>query len=145
MLTDLHSYQCHKYISYMLAAALFTCTVASVTDGDTFRCGDGTRVRLQAIDAPEMNGCPKDRVCAPGNAQRSKEALTRLVLNKTLRCEPTGKSYSRVTAWCRLAGADVSCAMYRGNWAVRLAQFDRPRRLCRHRSLVPINLLPNAL
>lgn len=32
-----------------------TCIVASVHDGDTLRCTDGTRVRLTGIDAPELD------------------------------------------------------------------------------------------
>jgi endonuclease YncB( thermonuclease family) len=33
------------------------CTVASVVDGDTFDCTDGTRVRLLQINTPELNEC----------------------------------------------------------------------------------------
>lgn len=33
------------------------CTVASVVDGDTFDCTDGTRVRLLQINAQEMSDC----------------------------------------------------------------------------------------
>lgn len=32
-----------------------TCTVASITDGDTLVCDGGTRVRLLLIDTPEMD------------------------------------------------------------------------------------------
>lgn len=32
-----------------------TCTVASITDGDTLVCEGGTRVRLLLIDTPEMD------------------------------------------------------------------------------------------
>ncbi len=128
----------------MLAAALFLCTVASVADGDSLRCEDGTQVELHAIDAPELGGCRKGRPCTDIDPRKAQAALTRITLGKRLRCEPTGKIDGRVTAWCRVAGADVSCAMYRGGWAVRIAQTDRPRRLCRHRSLVPVNFLPNA-
>jgi micrococcal nuclease len=35
-----------------------TCTVASITDGDTFTCDDGSRVRLLLIDAPERDQGP---------------------------------------------------------------------------------------
>jgi micrococcal nuclease len=38
------------------------CVVASVHDGDTMRCRDGTRVRLLLIDAPEMSQGPFARV-----------------------------------------------------------------------------------
>src|SRR5215217_2308892 len=101
---------------------LLLCAVASITDGDTFRCGDGTRIRLQAIDAPEIHGCRRGRVCAPGDGQASKRALERLIGGRSLRCERTGTSYNRVTAWCTVGGVDVSCALYRGRWAIRLAR-----------------------
>ncbi len=116
----------------MIAAALFLCTVASVHDGDTFRCQDGTRIRLHAIDTPEMPGtCRKGRKCVPGNPYRAKAALERLALRKTLRCEKTGTSYKRVTAYCSVGGVDLSCAMVRGGYAVRVPKYDRQRRLCR--------------
>lgn len=35
-----------------------SCTVRSVTDGDTFACTDGRRVRLLLLDAPEINQPP---------------------------------------------------------------------------------------
>ena len=35
----------------------FSCAVASITDGDTLRCADGTRVRIAGIDAPEISAC----------------------------------------------------------------------------------------
>jgi endonuclease YncB( thermonuclease family) len=126
----------------MLSAVFFLCTVASVADGDTFRCTDGTRVRLHAIDAPEVRPCARGRGCDADTARKAKAALSRIVLDKSLRCERTGKANNVVTAWCRMAGADVSCAMYRGGWAVRLPANDRPRRLCRFRSLTPTHLLP---
>ena len=128
----------------MLDAALFLCTVAGVIDGDSLRCKDGVRVALHAIDAPPLDGCGKRGGCAAVDPGKARQALTRITLGKTLRCERTGKREGLVTAWCRVAGADVSCALYRGGWAVRVAENDRPRRLCRHRSLVPTNFLPNA-
>jgi micrococcal nuclease len=46
---------------------LALCLVASVTDGDTLRCQDGARLRLAAIDSPELHGCRPGRHCAPGD------------------------------------------------------------------------------
>jgi endonuclease YncB( thermonuclease family) len=40
-------------------------------------------------------------------------------------------SYNRVAAWCSVNGMDLSCAMIRSGHAVRLAQHDKDRRLCR--------------
>lgn len=115
-----------------LAAAVFLCPVASIHDGDTLACEDGTRIRLQAIDTPEMPGaCRKGRTCAPGDPYAARDALRKLAGGKTLRCERTGTSYNRVTAWCSVGGLDLSCAMYEGGWAVKVARYDRGNRLCR--------------
>ena len=113
-------------------AGSFACTVASVTDGDTFRCSNGVRVRLSSIDSPEMPGsCQPERSCAPGNPYAAKAALARLVAGRTVECEPVGRSYTRIVAWCSVGGQDLSCAMLRSGHAKRLAKFDREERLCR--------------
>ncbi len=110
----------------------FSCVVSYVTDGDTFRCSNGTRIRLSSIDTPEMPGsCRQGRTCAPGNPYAAKAALERLVRGRTVQCQPVGMSYGRVAAWCSVGGVDLSCAMVRGGYAVRLPKLDRERRLCR--------------
>jgi endonuclease YncB( thermonuclease family) len=115
----------------VIAALIFLCDVAVVSDGDTFRCRDGRRIRLHAIDAPEIGRCRHGRICVRGDGQASRRALARMIGGRRLRCEDTGRSYDRVTAWCSLGAVDVSCAMVRGRWAVRLARYDRDQRLCR--------------
>ena len=115
----------------LAASAFFLCASPSITDGDTVRCADGTRVRLAAVDAPEITQCRKGRTCAPGSGEKSKRVLAQLVAAHNLSCRQTGKSYNRVVAWCSAGGQDLSCAMWRGGYAVRLEQFDRERRLCR--------------
>ena len=120
------------YSSASLPRGRFSCAVRYVTDGDTFRCSDGTRVRLSSIDTPEMPGaCRAGRQCAPGNPYAAKAALERLISGRTVQCDPVGMSYNRVAAWCRVNGVDLSCAMVRSGHAVRLPQHDRARRLCR--------------
>jgi endonuclease YncB( thermonuclease family) len=110
----------------------FSCTVQSITDGDTFRCTNGTRIRLSSIDTPEMPGsCRPGRTCAPGDPYAAKAALQRLIGGRTVQCEKVGMSYDRVAAWCSVNGMDLSCAMVRRGYAVKLAQYDRERRLCR--------------
>jgi endonuclease YncB( thermonuclease family) len=110
----------------------FSCRVAYVHDGDTFRCADGTRIRLSAIDAPEMPGaCQPGRSCAPGNPYHAKTVLAGLINGRTVQCEPAGKSYNRIAAWCSVNGADLSCAMLRSGQAIRLARFDPRGRLTR--------------
>jgi endonuclease YncB( thermonuclease family) len=112
--------------------SMFNCSVASVTDGDTFRCANGVRVRLSSIDAPEMPGhCQPGRRCAPGNPYAAKSALARMITGRTVQCEPVGKTYGRVAAWCTFSGQDLSCAMVQSGHAIRLARSDREGRLCR--------------
>jgi endonuclease YncB( thermonuclease family) len=110
----------------------FSCSVRYVTDGDTFRCADGTRVRLSSIDTPEMPGsCRPGRSCAPGDPYAAKATLERLIGGQTVHCEPVGMSYNRIAAWCSVGGVDLSCAMVRSGHAIRLSQYDRRGRLCR--------------
>lgn len=110
----------------------FLCGVQYVTDGDTFRCSNGARVRLSSIDTPEMPGsCRLGRACAPGDPYAAKAALQRLIGGRTVKCEPVGMSYNRVAAWCSVNGMDLSCAMVRNGHAIRLPKLDRERRLCR--------------
>ena len=114
------------------AGGTFPCRVQYVTDGDTFRCTSGVRIRLSSIDTPEMPGsCQPGRACAPGDPYAAKAALARLIDGKTVRCEPVGKSYNRVAAWCSVNGIDLSCAMVRSGHAIRLTKFDPEGRLCR--------------
>ena len=117
-------------VSERMGRGTFKCTVRSVTDGDTFRCTNGVRVRLSAIDTPEMPGsCRRGRSCAPGNPHAAKAHLARMIGGATVQCDPVGRSYNRIAAWCSLSGMDLSCAMLRSGHAVRLAQYDRSGRL----------------
>src|SRR6476646_10193116 len=50
------------------------CPSSYVVDGDTLRCGD-FRLRLLGIDAPELNHCPKWRVCVSGDGQAARQSL----------------------------------------------------------------------
>lgn len=113
----------------------FSCEVSYVHDGDTFRCSDGTRVRLSAIDAPEMPGaCRPGRACASGDPWQAKAALESLIGQRTVECRATGTTYNRIAAWCSVNGSDLSCAMLRTGHAVRLARFDSANRLGRCQS-----------
>ena len=51
-------------------------TVTEVHDGDTFTLGNGERVRLLGINAPEIGNC---------GSEESKNLLTSLVLNKVVK------------------------------------------------------------
>lgn len=100
-------------------AASFTCAVIQVHDGDTFRCADGTRVRVAGVDANEMNGTCHN-VCAPMSAVKARDYAAGLILHQRIACQPVGTSYKRVVARCTLPdGRSLSCALLAHGAAVR--------------------------
>lgn len=110
----------------------FACDVRYVTDGDTLRCEDGTRVRLHAISAREADGtCSPGHPCSPASATESKAALERLAGDR-ITCVETGTSYNRVTAICHnISGVEINCAMVRSGAAVVWDRYNRERPICR--------------
>jgi endonuclease YncB( thermonuclease family) len=110
-----------------------TCNVASITDGDTLRCRDGTRIRLHAVAARERDGsCSPGHPCPSASAQAATIELRRLAGGKTLTCRSIGQSYDRVTAICWAPdGSEINCAMVRSGVALIWGRFDRESPLCR--------------
>ena len=86
----------------------FTCPVEHVTDGDTFRCEDGTRIRIHGIDAPEMD---------TAEGPISRDALQALIGGSILVCDQKGNSYNRKVATCYLDGEDIAAAMVKRGMA----------------------------
>lgn len=104
-----------------------TCTI---TDGDTIRCGD-ERIRLLAIDAPEISPCRKGRVCVSGDGQASKRALEQMVRGKALRIERHGKDrYGRTLAYVWAGRVNLSCAMVQAGQAVWVEGWNSGGRGC---------------
>ena len=91
----------------------FSCTVASITDGDTFKCTDGKKIRIHGIDAPEM-----DMQQGPA----SQAALAEMIGGQVAMCEQNGTSYDRIVATCLLDGQDIAAMMVQ-----RAAARDCPR------------------
>jgi endonuclease YncB( thermonuclease family) len=105
----------------------FACSAVSVWDGDgPVTCSDGRKVRLAGVNAREIDGsCRKGHPCPLVSGIASRDALVALLggsrgttadghvrVAARLRCEVTGFSYGRVTAFCRTArGTDLSCAL----------------------------------
>jgi micrococcal nuclease len=90
------------------------CTVSRVSDGDTFRCRDGRRVRLTGIDGPELEQQPF------GLASRA--ALLRLLPpGITVRLETDVApldQYGRVLAYAWSGDTLINEVMLRNGWAV---------------------------
>lgn len=99
----------------------FTCPGAQAIDGDTLKCSDGRRIRLQGIDAPEMPGhCRTGRACTPGDPYASTDNLKRLIARGRLQCRQTDVDhYGRTVARCSASGTDLSCAQIAGGYAVQ--------------------------
>ena len=106
------------------ASGGFACTVASVTDGDTLRCTDGTRVRIAGINAREKDGtCNVGAPCPAASAEQATAVLEALAAGRVIQCQANGTTYNRIAAFCRTAdGVDVSCAMLNSG---TVARWDR--------------------
>ena len=101
----------------MLTGLIFICLAAVAVDGDTLRCsnidGANGRVRLAAIDAPEMRD--------PGGAE-AQEALAAMIKRRKVRCEQVDAlprtpgfqdrdPYGRIVARCAAGGADLGASL----------------------------------
>lgn len=102
-----------------VSAGEFTCANPKVTDGDTVRCG-GRRVRLAAIDAPELPGhCRTGRRCVAGDPYASSANLSRLIGGHSLTCRQTDiDRYGRTVAYCAAGQHDLSCTQVRQGFAI---------------------------
>ena len=111
----------------------FSCRVSNVHDGDTLRCADGTRVRLHAVAAREINEtCSAGHPCPTASAAAARMALVKLAENRTLDCRRTGRSYNRVTAICdNDEGIEINCAMVRSGTTLIWNRFHQQQPICR--------------
>lgn len=84
-------------------------TVATVHDGDTFTLGDGQRVRLLGVDAPEVGKC---------GSEEAKELLTSLVLGKIIRIrEEKRDAYGRRMGLVWTGNTMVNEIMLKSGWS----------------------------
>lgn len=115
-----------------VTADTFVCDVSSITDGDTLRCRDGTRIRLHAISARETDEtCSPGHPCPGASAAAATAELTRLAAGRQLNCERVGRSYNRVTAICAdESGLEINCAMVRSGTALLWDRFNAQRAIC---------------
>jgi micrococcal nuclease len=91
-----------------------SCTVQRISDGDTFRCTDGRRVRLIGIDSPELRQ-------GPFGPRARKALLALLPPGDTVRLETDASEtdrYSRQLAYVWTGDSMVNEVMVRNGWAV---------------------------
>lgn len=121
-------------------ATVFSCTVIRVHDGDgPLWCSNGIKVRIAGVQASDFESASPCRAadprranyrCNDAAADRSRKVVERLVLQRTLRCDPVGRSYSRVVARCTLPdGRSLSCAAIARGAAVRWDRYWRRYRM----------------
>ena len=108
-----------------------TCVVQTVSDGDTLRCDDGTRIRLLGIDAPETAQAPH----GPDAARALREMSPRgSVLRVETDVQPRDR-YGRLLAYLYTAeGVHLNHRMVREGWAVPLVYAPNVREADRLRA-----------
>jgi len=94
---------------------------ASVIDGDTLEI-HGERVRLWGVDAPESRQTCGDPVWRCG--QRAANELALWIGQRTVTCEPQGKSYNRIVAVCSVGGTDIAAWLVTQGWALDDARYS---------------------
>lgn len=82
--------------------------VIRVTDGDTFILSDGSRVRLDGIDAPETD--------QPYGAE-AKAELEKLILNRIIDIRCDGTSYNRKVCQISCDDIDIQREMVKRGYA----------------------------
>jgi len=95
-------------------------------DGDTLRCGK-ERIRLLAIDAPELPGhCRPGRQCVPGDPVASRQSLAAMLRGRATISRRGRDRYSRTLARVRVNGIDLSDYQIRVGAAVYVPRWDKP-------------------
>jgi endonuclease YncB( thermonuclease family) len=107
------------------------CPSAYVVDGDTLRCGS-ERLRLLGIDAPEIERCPRWRVCAPGDGQAAKRSLSAAFRFGPVRYERvTIDRYGRTVAVVWAGRMNLSCWQLQRAQAIYKPHWDNGARIAR--------------
>jgi len=116
----------------LFLAAVALAGPCTATDGDTIRCGS-ERIRLTAIDAPEMPGhCRQGRDCAPGDPFASRDAIKSILSGATASIERLGVDrYGRTVADVYVAGKSLSCLQLSAGHARYWAKYDQGQRIAK--------------
>lgn len=101
------------------------------TDGDTLRCGS-ERVRLLAIDAPELPGhCREGRVCAPGDPYASTSSLADAMTGQLTIARVGQDHYGRTLALVAGSKGDLSCWQLARGQGIYKSAWDNGLRVAR--------------
>lgn len=126
------------------------CLAIALHDVDgPIRCRTGETIRLAGVGATELDGsrrpgqpgiqgdpfAQRRRMAQAigggiGQDNRRLDGYLRFARPVPLACDVTGRSYTRLVAWCRLPdGRDASCVAIGAKVAARWARFDPNGRL----------------
>lgn len=111
------------------ASAWLPCSSPYVVDGDTIRCGS-ERVRLLGIDAPELHGCPRNRVCVAGDPVASTLSLRQALKTGPVRYMMVKRDrYGRAVAEVTAGTLNLSCWQIQQGQAEYVSKWDDGRRI----------------
>ena len=115
-------------VTYTQAGSAWSdCPNPVVVDGDTIRCGS-ERVRLLAIDAPEMSGCARNRTCVAGDPEASRLSLKQAIAAGPVRYMMVKRDrYGRAVAVVTAGGLNLSCWQIEQARAEYVAKWDDGR------------------
>jgi endonuclease YncB( thermonuclease family) len=99
--------------------------VARAIDGDTLEVA-GRHVRLEGVDAPEMEQTCRDSVGRPyACGRRAAQALAALIEGRNVVCKGLGPDpWGRLVATCEAGGEDLGAALTRAGWALAFRRFS---------------------
>ena len=110
---------------------LLLCLAALVTDGDTLRCQDGTRLRVAGIEANELRGGCHVAACPEMPGLEARERMRAIVGRQNLTYQPVGRTWGRVSAIVTLPdGRDLACEAIRAGVAVRWDRYWPKGKTC---------------
>jgi micrococcal nuclease len=111
------------------------CVVSAVTDGDSFRCRDGRRIRLLLVDAPELDQAPFGTQARDALRGRLRRNDTAWLAYDVQRLDRYGRTLAHVWT-ARQGGTHVNLAMAQDGWVVAVVVPPNVRDIERIRAAV---------
>jgi endonuclease YncB( thermonuclease family) len=113
----------------MLSLLLVIAGMATVQDGDSLKIA-GERIRLEGVDAPELN-----QRCFRGGAvwecgKESRDYLKMITQGQVIRCNYEKRDqYGRILGYCSNASYNLNVEMIAGGMAVAYRRYDPPEEI----------------
>lgn len=95
-----------------------------IHDGDSFRLA-GHKIRLWAIDAPELDQTCGNPAATWPCGQKAKQYLEELIHSHEIRCYKKSISHDRLVAQCFARETDLSQAMVAAGYAIALPHISK--------------------